>query len=282
MGRKINPLFYASCSNDDLLSDSYTADVLPYLHEILSQRGGMLQLNCDAGESFGSWTMGLDEAIMPFIDMANFACGFHAGDPLIMERSIKLAIKHGVTIGAHPSYPDLVGFGRRSMACSLEEIEAMVIYQIAALQGFAHANGTSIAYVKPHGALYNDMMKDEKIFRAIIKAVARFNASLKVMILSTVDTSRYDAIAHECGITLLYEVFADRAYDEQGFLVPRSQKGAVIHDVNAVIKRLKLLQTEGLLETISGQKIPLKADTLCVHGDNEEAVALVETLRKSL
>ena len=242
----------------------------------------MLQLNCDAGESFGSWTMGLDEAIMPFIDMANFACGFHAGDPLIMERSIKLAIKHGVTIGAHPSYPDLVGFGRRSMACSLEEIEAMVIYQIAALQGFAHANGTSIAYVKPHGALYNDMMKDEKIFRAIIKTVARFNASLKVMILSTVDTSRYDAIAHECGITLLYEVFADRAYDEQGFLVPRSQKGAVIHDVNTVIKRLKLLQTEGLLETISGQKIPLKADTLCVHGDNEEAVALVETLRKSL
>ena len=224
MGRKINPLFYASCSNDDLLSDSYTADVLPYLYEILSQRGGMLQLNCDAGESFGSWTMGLDEAIMPFIDMANFACGFHAGDPLIMERSIKLAIKHGVTIGAHPSYPDLVGFGRRSMACSLEEIEAMVIYQIAALQGFAHANGTSIAYVKPHGALYNDMMKDEKIFRAIIKAVARFNASLTVIILSTVDTSRYDAIAHECGITLLYEVFADRAYDEQGFLVPRSQK----------------------------------------------------------
>ena len=242
----------------------------------------MIKLNCDAGESFGSWKMGLDEAIMPYVDMANFACGFHAGDPLIMERSIKLALKHGVEIGAHPAYPDLVGFGRRSMVCSTEEIEAMVIYQIGALQGFVQANGAVMSYVKPHGGLYNDMMKDEKIFRAIIKAVARFNASLKVMILSTVDTSRYDAIAHECGITLLYEVFADRAYDEQGFLVPRSQKGAVIHDVNAVIKRLKLLQTEGLLETISGQKIPLKADTLCVHGDNEEAVALVETLRKSL
>jgi len=238
----------------------------------------MIKLNCDAGESFGSWKMGLDEAIMPFVDMANFACGFHAGDPLIMDRSIKLALKHGVSIGAHPAYPDLMGFGRRSMVCSLDEVESMVIYQIGALQGFASANGATLSYVKPHGGLYNDMMKDDRIF----KAVARVNPKLKLMILSMVDTSQYEAIAKALGVELLYEVFADRAYDESGLLVPRTQKGAVLHDVKEVLARLKLLQKEGVLETITGKKIALRADTLCVHGDNEEAVLLVETLRKSM
>lgn len=242
----------------------------------------MIKLNCDAGESFGSWKMGLDEAIMPYVDMANFACGFHAGDPVIMDRSIKLALKHGVTIGAHPAYPDLVGFGRRSMVCSLEEVETMVIYQIGALQGFVTANGATLSYVKPHGGLYNDMMKDERIFRAVASAVARLNPKLKLMILSMVDTSKQEAIAKELGLELIYEVFADRAYDDSGLLVARSQKGAVLHDVEAVIERLKLLQKEGVLETISGKKIALRADTLCVHGDNEEAVKMVETLRKSM
>lgn len=242
----------------------------------------MIKLNCDAGESFGSWKMGLDEAIMPYVDMANFACGFHAGDPVIMDRSIKLALKHGVTIGAHPAYPDLVGFGRRSMVCSLEEVETMVIYQIGALQGFVTANDAILSYVKPHGGLYNDMMKDERIFKAVASAVARVNPKLKLMILSMVDTSKQEAIAKELGLELIYEVFADRAYDDSGLLVARSQKGAVLHDVEAVIERLKLLQKEGVLETISGKKIALRADTLCVHGDNEEAVKMVETLRKSM
>ncbi|AFL69203.1 5-oxoprolinase subunit PxpA [Sulfurospirillum barnesii] len=242
----------------------------------------MIRLNCDAGESFGSWKMGLDEAIMPYVDMANFACGFHAGDPLIMDKSIQLALKHGVSIGAHPAYPDLVGFGRRSMACSLEEIEAMVIYQIGALQGFATAHNATLSYVKPHGGLYNDMMKNERIFEAVAKAVARVNPRLKLMILSMVDTSVHERIAKALGLELLYEVFADRAYDDAGLLVPRTQKGAVLHDVQQVLARLKLLQKEGVLETISGKKIALRADTLCVHGDNEEAVLLVETLRKSM
>jgi len=241
-----------------------------------------IKLNCDAGESFGSWKMGLDEAIMPYVDMANFACGFHAGDPLIMDRSIKLALKHGVSIGAHPAYPDLMGFGRRSMVCSLDEVESMVIYQIGALQGFATANGATLSYVKPHGGLYNDMMKDERIFKAVATAVARVNPKLKLMILSMVDTSKQEAIAKELGLELIYEVFADRAYDDNGLLVPRTQKGAVLHDVQTVIERLKLLQKEGVLETISGKKIALRADTLCVHGDNEEAVTMVETLRKSM
>ncbi|AHJ13759.1 5-oxoprolinase subunit PxpA [Sulfurospirillum multivorans] len=241
-----------------------------------------IKLNCDAGESFGSWKMGLDEAIMPYVDMANFACGFHAGDPLIMDRSIKLALKHGVSIGAHPAYPDLMGFGRRSMVCSLDEVESMVIYQIGALQGFATANGATLSYVKPHGGLYNDMMKDERIFKAVATAVARVNPKLKLMILSMVDTSKQEAIAKELGLELIYEVFADRAYDDNGLLVPRTQKGAVLHDVQTVIERLKLLQKESVLETISGKKIALRADTLCVHGDNEEAVTMVETLRKSM
>ncbi len=241
-----------------------------------------MKLNCDAGESFGSWKMGLDEAVLPYVDMANFACGYHAGDPLIMDASIKLAQKHNVTIGAHPAYPDLMGFGRRSMACSLQEIEAMVIYQIGALQGFVSANNATLSYVKPHGGLYNDMMKDEAVFKAVATAVARVNSSLKLMVLSMVDTSKQEAIANELGLELIYEVFADRAYDDNGLLVPRSQKGSVIHDVQQVVARLKLLQEEGLLETISGKKIAIKADTLCVHGDNQEAVALVETLRKSM
>ena len=241
-----------------------------------------MKLNCDAGESFGSWKMGLDEAVLPYVDMANFACGFHAGDPLIMERSINLALKHGVTIGAHPAYPDLVGFGRRSMVCSVEEIEAMVLYQIGALYAFCRANGAALYYVKPHGGLYNDMMKDMCIFKAVATAVARFDSSLKLMILSMVDTSLYESIAKELGIALLYEVFADRAYDDNGLLVPRSQQGSVLHDAHVVIERLNLLKNEGVLETISGKRIALKADSLCVHGDNETAVKLVELLRKSM
>lgn len=241
-----------------------------------------MKLNCDAGESFGSWKMGLDEAILPYVDMANFACGYHAGDPVIMDRSIKLALKHNVIIGAHPAYPDLMGFGRRSLACSVDEVEAMVIYQIGALYGFIKANQATLTYVKPHGGLYNDMMKDLRIFKAVVTAVSRFDKTLKLMVLSMVDTTAHEKIAKELGVELLYEVFADRAYDDNGLLLPRSQSGAVLHDVNAIIKRLELLQTKGLLETISGQKIALRADTLCVHGDNEEAVNLVKTLRKSM
>ncbi len=241
-----------------------------------------IKLNCDAGESFGSWKMGLDEAVLPYVDMANFACGFHAGDPLIMDSSIKLALKHNVTIGAHPAYPDLVGFGRRSVACSLAEIEAMVIYQCGALKAFCDANGAKLSYVKPHGALYNDMMKDVRIFRAVVQAVSRLDKSLKIMVLSMVDIAAHEAIACEFGMELLYEVFADRAYDDAGLLVPRSQKGSVLHDIEAVKVRLAMLKNEGLLETISRKRIALKVDSLCVHGDNEEAVAMVRTLRESL
>lgn len=241
-----------------------------------------IKLNCDLGESFGAWSMGMDEAIVPYIDMANFACGFHAGDPKTMDKSIALAKKHGVLIGAHVAYPDLVGFGRRSMECSDAEIEALVIYQCGALQAFCQSHGVELFYVKPHGALYNDMMKDERIFGAILSAIGRYNKRLKVMILSMKDTSAQERIASEYGIELLYEVFADRAYSDEGFLVPRTQKGAVLHDVERVKSRLLLLQKEGTVETISGKKIVLKADSLCVHSDTKEAVEMVMMLKACL
>lgn len=237
-----------------------------------------LQLNCDMGEGFGIYTMGLDEHIMPYIDMANLACGFHAGDPLIMSKSVALAAKHGVDIGAHPAYPDLVGFGRRHMQCSEEEIEAMILYQIGALDTICQVHDTKINYVKPHGALYNKMMEDETTFRAILTAIHKYDTSLKLMILATGKNDHYQNIADDFGISLLFEVFADRAYTKEGSLVPRSKEGAVLHDVEQILERAKSLTSSNTLESIEGDILHLKADTLCVHGDNQEALAIIKAL----
>ena len=239
-------------------------------------------LNSDLGESFGSWTMGMDEKIMPLIDMANIACGFHASDPLVMQRTVALAKANDVRIGAHPGYPDLVGFGRRSMACSAAEIEAFIIYQCGALEAICTAQNTEVCYVKPHGALYNDMMKDEKVFMAIARAISQYNKDLPLMILSTGENAKYEALVKPLGIELIYEVFADRGYTDEGFLVPRTESGAVIHESSAVIERIRLLEAEGVLITRSGKKIAMQADSMCVHGDNEQALALVASLREFL
>ena len=236
-------------------------------------------LNCDLGESFGSWKMGMDEAIMPHIDSANIACGFHASDPVTMQKTVALACKHGVMIGAHPGYPDLVGFGRRSLKCSALEIESFVVYQCGALQAICQANGTQIEYVKPHGALYNDMMKDEDVFMAIVKGLSKYNKSLKLVVLSTNNNAHYESLAKSQGIELIYEVFADRGYTNEGLLVPRTEEGAVIESKDAIIKRIELLQKEQKLLTASGQKISMQADSMCVHGDNQKAVDLVKSLR---
>ena len=237
-------------------------------------------LNCDLGESFGSWSMGEDEAIIPLLDMANIACGFHASDPLVMSKTVKFVKEHGVTIGAHPGYPDLVGFGRRSLKCSFGEIEAFVVYQVGALAGVCKTYDVPVEYVKPHGALYNDMMKNDEIIKAIMSAISKYDKNLKLMILSTKNNAHYESLASEFGITLIYEVFADRAYTKDGFLVPRTMEGAVIHDLQVVLDRISLLKSEGKLVTIDGQKIDLKADSMCVHGDNAEAVAFVKSLRE--
>jgi UPF0271 protein len=241
-----------------------------------------IKLNCDMGESFGIWKMGFDKKIFPHIDMANLACGFHASDPINIDISVKRAKKYGVKIGAHVSYNDLIGFGRRSILCSYDEIKAKVLYQLGALNGFCQAYNVKISYVKPHGALYNDMMKNEYIMQAILDAINSFNKRIKLMILSTPNNTKYKKLAKEYGIKLLYEVFADRNYTADGFLVPRSEKNAVIKDTQQVIKRIKELQKNSTITSFDNTKLKLKADTICVHGDTKGALDFVKILKKQL
>ena len=242
----------------------------------------MIRLNCDMGESFGIWKMGADEEIMPYISLANLACGFHASDSLTMNRSVELAKKHNVIIGAHPSYQDLVGFGRRSMPCSLEEIKSIVLYQLGALNAFCKAHGTAVSYVKPHGALYNDMMKDENIFKAILSAVSSFDKNIKLMILSRQDNEAYEYTAKVYGINLLYEVFADRNYNDDGTLISRTHSNAVIDDELEVMQRIRILKDNGFMQSLNGKKLFLKADTICVHGDGANALSFIKSLNKVL
>jgi len=232
------------------------------------------------GESFGIWKMGNDEQIMPHISYANLACGFHASDAVTMSRSVELAKKYNVTIGAHPSYQDLIGFGRRSMVCSLEEIKSIVLYQIGALNAFCKAHGTLVAYVKPHGALYNDMMRDENIFKAILNAIASFDRNIRLMVLSGPKNEQYAYTAKLYGIDLIYEVFSDRNYNDDGTLVSRMNPNAVITDELEVMQRIKNLQDNGYLYSINGAKIYLKADTVCVHSDGEKALLFIDALKK--
>ena len=241
-----------------------------------------LLLNCDIGESFGAWTMGLDAEVMPFIDCANIACGFHASDPQIMRRTVALATQHDVQIGAHPAYPDLVGFGRRSMACTPDEVENMLLYQIGALDGICRAEGNQVRYVKPHGALYNDMMRKPELLRAVMRAVYAYSPSLPLMLMSTRNTSASQALADELGVTLWFEVFADRAYDAAGMLVSRSLPGAVHHDPEKVAAQALSLAKGEALTASDGTALVLRADTLCVHGDNAGSVAAVQRIRHSL
>jgi len=229
------------------------------------------------GESFGIYKLGMDKEIMPYIEMANLACGFHASDPVTMHKSVKLAKKYQVEIGCHPSYPDLIGFGRREMSCTVEEIVSIILYQLGALDAICKSYNREISYLKPHGALYNGMMRDIEIFRAIVKAVSKYNKSIKVMILSSSKNSLYAKIANRYGISLLYELFADRAYRDSGLLVSRTEKGALLsHD--EVLKRAEMLFKKGVIETINGRELKLEADTLCVHGDNKEALDMIKSI----
>lgn len=241
-----------------------------------------LLLNCDMGESFGPWIRGKDEEVMPLVNLANIACGFHASDPVTMTRTVLLAKQAGTRIGAHPSYPDLQGFGRRSMQCTPMEIVSMVQYQIGALAGIAKVHGLSLSHVKPHGALYNDMMRNESVLRAVLEAVATYDANLPLMVLATADNQSVGEIADEFGVRLWFEAFADRAYDDQGFLVPRSMAGAVYQDPEMIVAQALSLATSGRVQTLEGHSLTLNATTLCVHGDNEESVQAVRRIRESL
>jgi len=238
-----------------------------------------MKLNCDLGESFGNWTMGLDEQVMPYIDQANIACGFHAGDPLVMQKTLELAKKHKVSIGAHPSYPDLVGFGRRSMNCSHDEIVALVKYQIAAIDGVAQSLGLELEYVKPHGALYNDMMAKENVREAILSALASYHKPLKLMLQACANITAHKAQAKTFNIEVLSEAFADRCYDDDGKLLSRTKTGAV-HNKEKMLAQVKQLTEQGSVTTISGNTLILKADSLCVHGDNIEGVHAIAAIRE--
>lgn len=201
-----------------------------------------IKLNCDMGESFGIWKMGNDEKVMPYIHMANLACGFHASDALTMSKSVSLAIKHNVEIGAHPAYQDLVGFGRRHILCSLEEIVAIVLYQIGALDAFCKTYQKKVSYVKPHGALYNDMMKDENIFKAVLSAISSYDKSIKLVVLSTANNEDFKQIALLYGVSLIFEVFADRNYNDNGSLVSRFETDAIITDELDILDRVEILK----------------------------------------
>jgi len=237
-----------------------------------------LLLNCDLGESFGSWKMGLDEDVFPHIDQANIACGFHGGDPEVMMRTISLAKKYNVSIGAHPAYPDLVGFGRRSMNCSQDEIVGFVLYQMSALDGMAKSQGVTMEYVKPHGALYNDMMAKSEVRQAIMKAVAKFYRPVKLMLQATQDANTHEKEAEQLGIELLFEAFADRCYDDDGKLLARSKPGAV-HTKAKMLTQVKQLNDQGTITSVSGNLLNIKADSLCVHGDNLEGVQAIAEIR---
>ncbi len=241
-----------------------------------------IKLNCDMGESFGIWKMGNDEEIMPYIDMANLACGFHASDALTMSKSVSLAVKYNVEIGAHPSYQDLLGFGRRHISYSLQEIIAIVLYQIGALEAFCKVYQKSISYVKPHGALYNDMMKDENIFKAVLSAISSYDKNIKLVVLSSARNEELRQIAMFYGISLIFEVFADRNYTDDGMLVSRFEENAIIDDEMDILNRIETLKERAYLLSINGAKLFLKADTLCVHGDNENAFEFIKIASRIL
>ena len=241
-----------------------------------------IDLNCDMGEGFGVYSLGQDDAIIAHVSSINIACGFHAGDPLVMERTVRLAKERGVAVGAHPGLPDLLGFGRRDMACSPEEIAAYLTYQIGALQAFCTAQGVRLGHVKPHGALYNRAARDEQLVRVMARALARIDRGLLLVGLAGRDNRRLAAIAAEEGLTMVFEAFPDRAYTPEGALVSRRLPGAMIHDPEAAAARALRMVCDGVVEAVDGALVPLAAQTLCVHGDNPQGTALAAIIRARL
>ncbi len=236
-----------------------------------------IDFNCDMGESFGMYKLGQDEEVIKYITSANVACGFHAGDPMWMRRTVQLAEEYGVGIGAQPSFPDLVGFGRRNLNLSPEEARNDVTYQIGALQAFTKSK--KLQHVKPHGAMYNMAVKDEALARAICQAAADVDAD---MILVALAGSVWIEIAPEMGLRVAREAFADRAFNADGTLVPRSQAGSVIHDVDQVVERSVKMVTQHKVTTISGEEIDIHADSLCLHGDTPGAVEMAQAVKEAL
>lgn len=241
-----------------------------------------IDLNSDVGESFGNYQLGLDEKIIPLISSANIACGFHAGDPTVMKRTIAIAKEYGVAAGAHPGFPDLLGFGRRKMDASLDEIRDYVTYQMGALQAFAAARGMALQHVKPHGALYNMAVEDMEIWDAVAEVIAAVDSGLILFVMAGPWRQDLEAIGARHGIRIAFEFFGDRAYNSDGTLVSRKLPGAVIHDHELVAEKVLKMVKEGKVVCIDGTEIELAAETICVHGDNPAALELVRNIRESL
>jgi 5-oxoprolinase (ATP-hydrolysing) subunit A len=237
-----------------------------------------IDLNCDAGESFGRWRLGDDEALFTIVTSASVACGYHAGDPATIEATIRAAKARGVAVGAHPSYPDLSGFGRRSMAMSAADVEAMVVYQIGAVEAIARANGVRLAHVKPHGALYNDAAMDPRLADAIASAALRCGG----LPLFGLAGSALMHAARDAGLSGIAEAFCDRAYEGDGTLRRRELPGSVIADPAAAARQAVDICTKGRASAFDGTEVALAADTLCIHGDTRGAVAIATAVRSAL
>lgn len=243
----------------------------------MPKKGKMIDLNCDMGESFGPYKLGFDEEIISYITSANVATGFHSGDPMWMAHTVKLAEEHSVAIGAHPSYPDLMGFGRRDMICTPEEIRNYIKYQVGALMAFVE--GHKLQHVKPHGALYNMASKDPKIARAVTEAIKELDPGLIIVVLAG---TPWVEIAKKAGMKVARECFADRAFNPDGTLASRSMPGSVIEDIDEVVERSVRMVTEGKVKAIDGSVIDFEADTICLHGDTKGAVEMAKAVRKEL
>lgn len=238
-----------------------------------------VDLNCDMGESYGAYKIGLDDQVVKFISSANVACGFHAADPIVMDKTVKLLKENNVAVGAHPGFPDLMGFGRRNMNVSPDEAKAYVKYQIGALQAFCTGCGTKIQHIKPHGALYNMAGKDYNLSKAICEGIKEVDDSFILLGLSG---SQMLKAAQDINIRCAKEVFADRAYEDDGSLVARTKPGAMITDENEAIERVIGMVTQGKVTSITGKEISIQADSICVHGDGEKSLQFVRRIREEL
>ena len=238
-----------------------------------------VDLNADLGESFGAYKIGMDSEVLCHITSANVACGFHAGDPVVMQKTVALADSRGVAVGAHPGYPDLMGFGRRNLNISPEEARAYIKYQVGALTAFTKACGMKLQHVKPHGAFYNMAAVNDKLAEAICQGIYEVDPELIVLGLAG---SAHIRAAKTIGLRSASEVFADRGYMDDGTLVPRSMPGAMIHNREEAIARIVRMVKEGCVETVNGNIIPIQADSICVHGDNPDAIGFVKNIHDTL
>ena len=235
-----------------------------------------IDLNCDMGESYGAWKMGADAGVMPFITSANIACGFHAGDPATIRKTVRLAVDDGVAVGAHPSLPDLMGFGRRAMRISPQDMYDLVVYQAGAVEAFARAAGAKLHHVKCHGALYNMAAMDEGLSEAMARAVRDLGGDVMLMPFQILD----DESRKKTKFPVAGEVFADRGYSDDGTLAPRDKPGGMIEDAAASVKQALAMIEEGYVTSLAGKRVPVAADTLCLHGDQPGAVTFAQALRK--